>query len=58
LAADITDDPKPIPGAPTKSGWQQHAQQQRQNWLQKTPAERLAWIEEAIRFANRHRQER
>jgi len=34
-----------------KRGWILHEQEQRTAWLQLTPAQRLAWLEEAKRFA-------
>jgi hypothetical protein len=34
-----------------KHGWKLHEEEQRMAWLQLTPAQRLAWLEEAKRFA-------
>ena len=34
-----------------KDGWKLHEEEQRIAWLQLTPAQRLAWLEEAKRFA-------
>jgi hypothetical protein len=34
-----------------KSGWKLHEEEQRIAWLQLTPAQRLAWLEKAKRFA-------
>ena len=34
-----------------ESGWKVHEQEQRRAWLRLTPAQRLAWLEEAKRFA-------
>ncbi len=34
-----------------KRGWELHEEEQRIAWLQLTPAQRLAWLEEAKRFA-------
>ena len=34
-----------------KRGWKLHEEEQRIAWLQLTPAQRLAWLEEAKRFA-------
>ena len=34
-----------------ESGWKAHEQEQRRAWLRLTPAQRLAWLEEAKRFA-------
>lgn len=35
----------------SEQGWKVHEAQQRRAWLRLTPAERLAWLEEAKRFA-------
>jgi hypothetical protein len=35
-----------------KRGWKLHEEEQRIAWLQLTPAQRLAWLEEAKRFAD------
>jgi hypothetical protein len=32
-------------------GWKLHEKEQRMAWLRLTPAQRLAWLEEAKRFA-------
>ena len=32
-------------------GWKVHEAEQRKAWLRLTPAQRLAWLEEAKRFA-------
>jgi predicted GIY-YIG superfamily endonuclease len=32
-------------------GWKLHQNEQRMAWLRLTPAQRLAWLEEAKRFA-------
>jgi hypothetical protein len=34
-----------------KCGWELHEEEQRIAWLQLTPTQRLAWLEEAKRFA-------
>lgn len=34
-------------------GWDEHARQRLRAWLDTTPAERLAWLQEAIVFARR-----
>lgn len=34
-----------------KRGWKLHEEEQRIAWLQLTPAQRLAWLEEAKQFA-------
>jgi hypothetical protein len=34
-----------------ENGWKAHEEEQRRAWLQLTPAQRLAWLEEAKRFA-------
>ena len=34
-----------------ENGWRAHEEEQRRAWLRLTPAERLAWLEEAKRFA-------
>ncbi len=33
-------------------GWERHGQDQREAWLASTPAQRLAWLEDALRFAS------
>jgi hypothetical protein len=35
----------------TEDGWKRHEAEQRRAWMKLTPAERLAWLEEAKRFA-------
>jgi len=35
----------------TDDGWKRHEAEQRRAWMKLTPAERLAWLEEAKRFA-------
>jgi hypothetical protein len=35
----------------SEQGWKVHEEEQRRAWLQLTPAQRLAWLEEAKRFA-------
>jgi hypothetical protein len=35
----------------TEDGWERHEAEQRRAWMKLTPAERLAWLEEAKRFA-------
>ena len=35
-------------------GWTEHAAHERARWLRATPAQRLAWLEEAIAFAARN----
>ena len=35
----------------SERGWKVHEAEQRRAWLRLTPAERLAWLEEAKRFA-------
>ena len=35
----------------SEGGWKVHEAEQRRAWLRLTPAERLAWLEEAKRFA-------
>ena len=34
-----------------KRGWKLHEEEQRLAWVHLTPAQRLAWLEEAKRFA-------
>lgn len=34
-----------------EDGWKRHEAEQRRAWMRLTPAERLAWLEEAKRFA-------
>ena len=34
-----------------EKGWKAHEEQQRRVWLRLTPAQRLAWLEEAKQFA-------
>ncbi len=34
-------------------GWDEHARQRVRDWLDTTPAQRLAWLQEAIVFARR-----
>ena len=34
-----------------RRGWKLHEEEQRIAWLQLTPGQRLAWLEEAKRFA-------
>jgi hypothetical protein len=34
-----------------EDGWKRHEAEQRRAWMKLTPAERLAWLEEAKRFA-------
>ncbi len=34
-----------------KRGWELHEEEQRVAWLQLRPSQRLAWLEEAKRFA-------
>jgi len=34
----------------SEQGWKVHEAEQRRAWLQLTPAQRLAWLEEAKRF--------
>jgi hypothetical protein len=42
--------------SPPLDGWSEHEQQQRENWLRTTtPAQRLAWLEEAMAFANQQK---
>jgi predicted GIY-YIG superfamily endonuclease len=41
-----------------KRGWKLHEEEQRMAWLQLTPAQRLAWLEEAKRFAEAARRAR
>jgi hypothetical protein len=36
---------------PAPDGWAAHDQEQRRAWRQLTPAQRLAWLEEAKEFA-------
>src|SRR2546425_6966213 len=38
---------------PAVSGWEEHRRRQRGLWLRSTPAQRLAWLEEAIQLAGR-----
>ncbi len=38
-------------GDPT-GGWEAHEAEQRRAWLQTSPAQRLAWLEQAIAFAH------
>lgn len=44
-------------GTDTPSGWDAswrgHRERQRQAWLDSTPAQRLAWLEAALRLAHR-----
>ncbi len=35
----------------TEDGWRRHQAEQRRAWMSLTPAQRLAWLEEAKRFA-------
>jgi hypothetical protein len=35
----------------TEDGWKRHETEQRRAWLKLTPAQRLAWLEDAKRFA-------
>ena len=35
----------------SEDGWKRHEAEQRRAWMKLTPAERLAWLEEAKRFA-------
>jgi len=35
----------------SEQGWKVHEAEQRRVWLRLTPAQRLAWLEEAKRFA-------
>jgi hypothetical protein len=35
----------------SEQGWKAHEEEQRSAWLRLTPAQRLAWLEEAKRFA-------
>ena len=35
----------------SEKGWKAHAEEQRSAWLRLTPAQRLAWLEDAKRFA-------
>jgi len=35
-----------------ENGWKSHEEQQRRAWLRLTPAQRLAWLEEAKQFAD------
>lgn len=39
-----------------RDGWAAHADEQRSAWLRLTPAERLAWLEQAKEFAARARE--
>lgn len=32
-------------------GWKAHEEEQRRSWLRLTPAQRLAWLEDAKEFA-------
>ena len=34
-----------------ENGWKAHEEEQRRAWLRLTPAQRLAWLEDAKRFA-------
>ena len=34
-------------------GWEAHERRQHEAWLQTTPAQRLAWLEQAIAFAHK-----
>jgi hypothetical protein len=34
-----------------ENGWKAHEEEQRSAWLRLTPAQRLAWLEDAKRFA-------
>ena len=34
-----------------ENGWKAHEEEQRRAWLRLTPAQRLAWLDEAKRFA-------
>ena len=38
---------------PDFGGWEGHDRQQREAWMQTTPAQRLAWLEAAIVFAHK-----
>ncbi len=35
-----------------RDGWKVHEAEQRRAWLKLTPAQRLAWLEDAKRFAD------
>lgn len=35
-----------------EDGWKRHEAEQRRAWIKLTPAQRLAWLEEAKRFAD------
>lgn len=35
----------------SENGWKAHDEEQRSAWLRLTPAQRLAWLEDAKRFA-------
>ncbi|MDP8969108.1 MAG: hypothetical protein M3N52_01080 [Actinomycetota bacterium] len=41
------------PSSPWEGGWQEHRRWQVEAWSSTTPAQRLAWLEEAITFAHR-----
>ena len=43
---------------PSETGFRVHEEEQRRAWLELTPAQRLAWLEEAKRFAEQARRAR
>jgi hypothetical protein len=54
----MTDETQPLdhrsgPDEDWDGGWEAHRRRQQAAWSSTTPVERLAWLEEAIRFAHR-----
>lgn len=45
--------PHEPPAEDWDGGWEAHEDRQRRSRLQSTPAQRLAWLEQAIAFAHR-----
>jgi hypothetical protein len=42
-----------IPARDWQAGWKDNERAQLRTWLKATPAQRLAWLEEAIELAHR-----
>jgi hypothetical protein len=51
----MSQDPRSASEAEARweGGWEAHQRRQQDAWARTTPAQRLAWLEEAIRFAHR-----
>jgi len=49
----VGDRPKQSLPEKLEAGWEEHRRSKIRLWLRATPAQRLAWLEEAIRFAHR-----